>query len=90
MACGTPILAAFDTDSELSSILTQASVGHCVDPENAEVLAEAILAAFAQAGEERPNGGRTYVEQFASQELCVGKYVELFQSAKLSKESKEV
>ena len=90
MACDTPILAAFDTDSELASILTQASAGHCVDPENAEALAEAILASFAQADEERPNGGRAYVEQFASKELCVGKYVELFQSAKLSKKSKEV
>ena len=77
MACGTPILAAFDTDSELANILAQANAGECVEPENAEALAKAILAFAKRPKEDQPNGGRAYVEKYASKELCVGKYVDI-------------
>lgn len=77
MACGTPILAAFDTDSELAEILAAASAGKAIEPENAQLLAEEIHAFAVLSPEERPTGGRAYVETNASRELCVGKYVEL-------------
>ena len=42
MACNTPIIACFDTDSELADILNKSGAGICIEPENAEVLSEFI------------------------------------------------
>lgn len=75
MACNTPIVAAFDTDSELAAVIEQAQAGICVEPENAEALAEAIRT--ASRATERCCGGREYVEKFASKEICVSKYLEI-------------
>ena len=81
MGCGTPIIAAFDTDSELSEIVTQAGAGICTEPEDPKALAEAIrtmqknLCAY--------QGGRAYVCEYASKKKCVPQYVEiLMQEAK--------
>ena len=81
MGCGTPIIAAFDTDSELSEIVTQAGAGICTEPEDPQALAEAIrtmqknLCAY--------QGGRAYVCEYASKKRCVPQYVEiLMQEAK--------
>ena len=90
MACGTPILAAFDTDSELADILAQANAGRCVAPEDAEALAAAILAFRALPEEARPHGGRAYVEKYASRALCVGKYVEILKNAAEAAEKETV
>ena len=77
MACNTPIIAAFDTDSELAKIICEANAGICVEPENPEVLVQAILAVCDKT--EEYNGGREYVCEYASKDLCVKKYVELLQ-----------
>jgi glycosyltransferase involved in cell wall biosynthesis len=75
MACDTPIIAAFDTDSELAEILQKSHAGVCVEPENAKALAKAIeenmhtLASFA--------GGRNYVCENASKETAVKKYIDV-------------
>lgn len=75
MACGTPIVAAFDTDSELAETISCANAGVCVEPENAEALAEAILR-MADGEASRYVGGREYAVENASREKCVQKYVE--------------
>lgn len=78
MACNTPIIAAFDTDSELAEILQKSHAGVCVEPENADALAKAIeenmhsVANFA--------GGRTYVCENASKEIAVKKYIDVIKS----------
>lgn len=75
MACNRPIVAAFDTDSELSEILKSANAGSCVEPENAELLAQAIEE--MKENTHRYTGGRDYVCKNASKTVCVSKYVEI-------------
>lgn len=75
MACDTPIIAAFDTDSELADILARSNSGICVEPENATLLAEAILA--VKNSEKTPQGGRAFVCEHAEKKICVAKYVEI-------------
>ncbi len=74
MACGTPIIAAFDTDSELAETIAKANAGISVEPENADALTDAILGMVDSA--EKYNGGRDYAVENASREKCVKKYVE--------------
>ena len=81
MGCGTPIIAAFDTDSELSEIVTQAGAGICTEPEDPKALAEAIRTMQKNPGAYQ--GGRAYVCEYASKKKCVPQYVEiLMQEAK--------
>lgn len=75
MACGTPIIASFDTDSELARIISSSNSGVCVEPDSGEVLAEAIKE--LAKGEKVYDGGRNYVENNASAKLCTQKYVDL-------------
>lgn len=76
MACNTPIIAAFDTDSELAEILKTSHAGICVEPENANALAEAIDA-FAKGENQRyKENGRPYVTANADKKICTGRYVD--------------
>lgn len=75
MACDTPIIAAFDTDSELAAILKEANAGIAIDPEKAEVLAEEIISQMNKS-KERCTGGRKYVLNNASKNICTHKHIE--------------
>ncbi len=75
MACGTPIIASFDTDSELAGVIRDASAGVCVEPENDTLLAETIMQAYHHPLD---SNGRDYVINNVSKEICVGKYIRLF------------
>lgn len=80
MACSTPIIASFDTDSELSTILRDTNAGVCVEPENPEALAKAILYA-----KEHPVGdshAREFVVNYMSREIGVAKYISCIENAK--------
>ena len=79
MACSTPIIAAFDTDSELSEGIEEANAGICVEPENPEKLADAILY-MANGDANEFTGGRKYVLENASKEKCTEKYVKTIKS----------
>lgn len=76
MACNTPIVAAFDTDSLMKEILDEASAGICIEPENGEALANAIL--YAKNHQGKYCGGRKYTCANASTGVCVKEYTELF------------
>ena len=80
MACNTPIIASFDTDSELATILKQSNAGVCVEPENAEALAEAIEDAYRHRIDliRRKSSlkSREYVIEHASKEESVKKYLD--------------
>lgn len=80
MACETPIIAAFDTDSELAEVIEKANAGVTVEPENADELAKAILK-MADGKKDRFTGGREYVIQNASKDVCVAKYIDTIKSA---------
>ncbi len=78
MACNTPIIASFDTDSELAEILKCSETGSCVEPENPDALVEAIVE--MKNAESKPQNGRAYVMENASREICTKKYVEVLKS----------
>lgn len=80
MACGTPIIAAFDTDSELADAINAANAGVCIEPENAELLANTILR-MAENEAKKYCGGRDYAIENASREKCIEKYVNTVKSA---------
>ena len=74
MACNTPIIASFDTDSDLADTLKRSQAGICVEPENAELLAQAI-------GEIKNSnvffpGAREFVTLNAGKTVCLQKYME--------------
>lgn len=73
MACNTPIVAAFDLNSELVDILERTNAGVGAEPENAEAVAQAIM----QVLKGNYTGGRAYVCEHASKTACVREYVEL-------------
>lgn len=77
MACNTPVIASFDTDSELAKIIQMAKSGVCVEPANPTALADAIKNAYLlykQKGAEDCNS-REFVEQYAEKKICVQKYI---------------
>ncbi len=79
MACNTPIVAAFDTDSELAEVIEKAKVGITVEPEDADKLAAAILE-MKNGKASNFCGGREYAVEYASKEKCTAKYVEVLKN----------
>lgn len=82
MACGTPIIAAFDTDSELADVLKASGAGVCVEPENPEKLAAEIKR--QSRGAVPKADGRAYAVAHASKTVCVRKYTECITHAESS------
>ena len=76
MACNTPIIASFDTDSELAEIIEKAEAGVCVAPEAPEAIANAILKIKSQKGSFACKG-REFAIKNASKTLCTQKYVDV-------------
>ena len=85
MACNTPIIASFDTDSELSEILDEAGAGICIEPENEELLAKTIKKTYkrriAQTKKVRKTSPREYVIKHASKVESVKKYLDCIEGA---------
>ena len=77
MACNTSIVAAFDEGSELDYILSSINAGICIEPENQDKLRDCILEYKARSGFDRSNA-RKYVIEHASKEVCVKKYLDMF------------
>lgn len=82
MACNTPIIASFDTDSDLADVLRLSGAGRCVQPGNAEALADAIKEAYSDhsAGMKTADDICRYAIQNASKDVCVNKYIETMMS----------
>lgn len=79
MACNTPILASFDTGSELSNVLKQAGAGICVEPEDAELLADAIMRICNKEILFLPSS-RNYVCKTSSKNRCLEMYNDILDS----------
>lgn len=82
MACNTPIIASFDTDSDLADVIRDSRAGVCIDPGNVDVLLGAIEVAYSEWGVGRQNSHslREYVRLNASKEICVNRYIETIKS----------
>lgn len=82
MACNTPIIASFDTESDLADIVRDSGAGCCVEPGNPEALSDAIKASYEDWKQGKRNTAdiRGYAIKTASKEVCVQKYVDTLQS----------
>lgn len=74
MACNTPIIASFDTDSDLADVIRTSGAGQCIEPGNVEKLTEAILNEFNKRTIQL--NLRSFVEHYASKEVCVNRYTD--------------
>ncbi|MDO4564036.1 MAG: glycosyltransferase family 4 protein [Clostridia bacterium] len=87
LATETPVIAAFDKDSELSELIRTERCGICVEPENEVMLAEAIREAYMKPDLLKDSGkrGRDYINKHISSEVCIKEYIEIVKySAKLN------
>lgn len=78
MACNTPIIAAFDMDSDLAETIRDSGAGECVEPENSNGLSKIILTYYVNKRSYNCINSREYVRINASKERCVPKYKEQF------------
>lgn len=78
MACNTPIIASFDTGSELDLIVSSANAGICVEPENPDKLSKTILE-YKEKNNKKTDAGRKYVINYASKESCIDKYIDILE-----------
>ena len=82
MACNTPIIASFDTDSDLADVIRNSGAGKCVEPGNVDALVKAIEATCSawKAGLHKSENLREYVGLNASKEICVERYIEVIKA----------
>ena len=73
MACNTPIIASFDTDSDLAEVIRDSGAGKCVEPGDILELSNAILEESKIKRFEHIKL-REYVSKYASKQTCVKKY----------------
>lgn len=73
MACNTPIVASFDTDSDLAEVIRDSGAGKCVEPGHILELSNAILEVSKMKNMEHIEL-RDYVSKYASKQTCVKKY----------------
>ena len=78
MACNTPIVASFDTESELNLIVSAAKAGICIEPENSEKLSEAILE-YKTKSYTNVGRARDYVIEHASRDVCARQYKDILE-----------
>lgn len=83
MAAGSPVLAAFDNDSELCKIVKEYGIGEVCEPENAEEFVKALKSLKADRDKLRQMGEKARelaVARF-SKEKCTALYVEAINDA---------
>ena len=73
MACNTPIIASFDTDSDMAEILTSSGAGKCVEAGDVEALAQEII--HESQVHVRQCNPREYVQKNADKVQCVEWYI---------------
>lgn len=83
MACNTPIIASFDTDSDLADVIQYSGAGKCVEPGDVKKLVDALKEKYElwKSGIKEDVNLREYVKENASKEKCVGRYMKVISSA---------
>lgn len=78
MACNTPIIASFDTESDLATILNNSGSGACVEPGDAIALSKLIMRYYTDLknGALHVGDSRQYAIDLASKSICVQKYID--------------
>ena len=72
MACGKPVLATADPDSDMAWLVQQAQCGRVVAPDSPVAFAEAIKKAFLERASLPAEGarGREFVEAFTKERVA--------------------
>lgn len=79
MACARPIIANVPLDGDIPCILEKAKCGLAVEPENPQLLSQAIIALHNDRtlAEELGKNGREYLERHFSLPACINRYEEI-------------
>ena len=80
MGVARPVIASVDAYSETAEIITQAKCGVCIEPEDPQALAAAILAVFEDKAraEEMGRRGRQYAETHYTRTSVARQYEAIF------------
>lgn len=83
MACDTPVIAAFDAESDLAQVIREANAGTVVEPGNSKALSDEIYKEYEKWKSDRDikYNFRDYVKKTASKEISVEKYYEVISDA---------
>lgn len=83
MACGRAVVGSLPLHGDAPRIIMESSCGLCIEPENPNKLARAVLHLYKNPAEVRAFGikGRDYAVKHFSLETCTQKYEELFKEA---------
>jgi colanic acid biosynthesis glycosyl transferase WcaI len=81
MASGRPVIASVPLEGDTPKIVNDANCGLVVEPENPQMLADAILKLYNNSSltEALGKNGREYVEKHFSLRVCSKMYEELFE-----------
>lgn len=82
MACNTPIIASFDTNSDLADVIKDSGAGMCVEPGDVDALVKVIQKTHVEwkSGKKNNCTTREYVRANASKETCVKKYIDVIEN----------
>lgn len=80
MSSGRPVIASIPMEGDVPKIIKAARCGLVVEPENPQMLAQAILKLYdnPSLAEELGKNGREYAEKHFSIEVCAAKYEDVF------------
>lgn len=83
MASGRPVLASFDSDSQLAKLIETCGCGVVAQADDTQALKEAVRKLYAdrQMGLEMGQLGRAYVREQLDKKKCTGMYVSVMQNA---------
>lgn len=84
MAAGRPILASFDSDSELSKLIKSSKCGVCAEAGNKEQFIEQIRSLISSSEQRNRMGtnGKNYIENNLNKEKCVSEYIKVLEKTK--------
>lgn len=82
MSAGTPVVANYDTDTDLQRIITSHNLGVFSEADNVQELADAILYMYNNPSlcEEYGRNARRYVEENLTKDVGTSKYIEVVKS----------
>ncbi|MBD3181065.1 glycosyltransferase [Candidatus Poribacteria bacterium] len=80
MASGRPVLASVDLSGEVPKVIKAAKCGYCVESDNPEELAKAIINLYEKTNlrEKFGKNARSFAEKHFSRNVCISKYDQAF------------
>jgi colanic acid biosynthesis glycosyl transferase WcaI len=84
LAAGRPLIASVDEGSDTWRLVRDAECGLCVQPEDPQALADAVLSLYhdRERGSRLGSNGRRHVEENFSRQKIAGRYAALFEEVR--------